>query len=227
LHVRRGFFMGGLDFAGPKTGLQSDAARELLLFLKLQTLLQRDVFSPHDLAISLRLREDNARRTGDRKRLVAEFSDFVFDVVLHHAHRRHHDNDGKNADQHAEQRERRAQFVRRHRAHRHEKTFADFGEQKDWLVKFHLFIGGARLRRALIFSDATIQAGGLSLCKASLQSVRPISFGLDFPEHKSILPNNSRPAEAGDASRAIGISIRRADVSGENPVSKMSSIVRW
>ena len=43
--------------------------------------------------------------------------------ALHHAHRRHHDDDGKHADQHAEQRQCRAQLVRRNRAKGHARSF--------------------------------------------------------------------------------------------------------
>ena len=65
-----------------------------------------------------------------------------FGVALQHAHGGHHDDDGKHADQHAEQRERRAQLVRRQGVHGHGEAFAHFAEQqvgaschhKGWII---------------------------------------------------------------------------------------------
>ena len=60
--------------------------------------------------------EMDARPFADHERLAAERAQFALDVALHRPHGRHDDDDGKNADQHAEQRQRRTQFVRRNGA---------------------------------------------------------------------------------------------------------------
>ena len=107
--------MRGVNFPSPKIGLQADAPRERRRFLKTQTLLQGNIFAPQHFAIAFGLAKNNSRCFADHKCLAAETADFVgvladfpFYVVFHDSHRRHHDDDGKDADQNAEQRERGA-----------------------------------------------------------------------------------------------------------------------
>ncbi|MEI9865806.1 MAG: hypothetical protein WDN00_14875 [Limisphaerales bacterium] len=75
-------------------------------FLQPFALTVSDVFPPPVFfKVGVGTTEEKRRPFADHERLVAQCAQLRGDAALHHAHGRHHDDDGKHADQHAQQRQ--------------------------------------------------------------------------------------------------------------------------
>ncbi len=134
---RRRLFVARGGLAVPKNFLQPDVAGEGRPFLHLPALRQGDVLAPPEFFKSLRSAEINLRPFPDLKGVAAQRAELLFNIVLQHAHRRHHHDNGEHPDQHAEQGQPRAQFMRRQRAHRHEETLFNLSaEDGQCLIHF-------------------------------------------------------------------------------------------
>ena len=73
----------------------------------------------------------------DHEGLVAQLAELRFDVALHHPHGGHDHDDGEHADQHAQQRQGRAQLVRGQGAHGHAEALAELGQQDGYAFGEH------------------------------------------------------------------------------------------
>ena len=112
-HVGRGLGVAGRDLAAPEVAFDADAGGQRGLLLHRRP-CEGDVLAPPVFLQSL---ESPNWTSGQRWMANVWPPSWLspFRRALQHAHGGHHDDDGEHADQHAEQRERRAQLVRRER----------------------------------------------------------------------------------------------------------------
>ena len=121
----------GRNLSAPEIAFDAHTGGERGLLLHPPSLFQRDIFAPPVfLPVARIVAELGLGPALNGKSLAAQLAESRFRVALQHAHGGHDDDDGEHADQHAEQRERRAQLMRRQRVHGHEKTFAYLGNNQ-------------------------------------------------------------------------------------------------